>query len=71
MKYSNYSITVAYDGKPVHWQQWYENALDAVNSFNKFVDHGFADEFATVNLIEASGKMHTRHFYRNGKVSGK
>ena len=49
----------------------YTNALDAVNSWNKIVDWGFADEYATYNLLEPNGKLHTKNFYRSGKVTGK
>jgi len=62
-----YSVTVAYDSKPVHWTGRYADALSAVNTFNSFEDWGFADEYATVNLSEPSGKMHTKLFYREGR----
>ena len=62
-----YAVTVSYDGKPVHWTGRYADALSAVNEFNKHIDWGFADEYATVNLSEPSGKMHTRTFYREGR----
>jgi hypothetical protein len=63
----NYAITVAYDGNAPHWTGRYSDALTAVNEFNKYVDWGFADEYATVNLSEPSGKMHTNVFYREGR----
>jgi hypothetical protein len=66
-----YAVTVAHDGKVPHWTGRYSDALSAVDEFNKHVDWGFADEFATYNLSEPSGKMHTKIFYRNGKVGGK
>ena len=62
-----YSVTVAYDSKPPHWTGRYADALSAVNTFNSFEDWGFADEYATVNLSEPSGKMHTKLFYREGR----
>jgi hypothetical protein len=62
-----YAVTVAYDSKPVHWTGRYADALSAVNTFNSFEDWGFADEYATVNLSEPSGKMHTKLFYREGR----
>jgi len=49
----------------------YVDALSAVNDFNKFNDVGDAKEYRTVNLLEPSGKLHTRNFYRNGNVNGK
>jgi hypothetical protein len=35
------------------------------------VDWGFADDYATYNFSEPNGKMHTKIFYRDGKVGGK
>jgi len=65
-----YSVTCTYDGdRSPHWVGRYDNALSAVNTFNSFEDWGFADEYATVNLSEPSGKMHTKIFYRNGNVT--
>jgi hypothetical protein len=67
-----YSITCTYDGdKSPHWIGRYDNALEAVNNFNKFVDYGMASEYSTVNLSEPNGKMHTKIFYTNGTVGGK
>ena len=66
----NYVITMHYDGN-YHSSYRYSNALDAVNEYNKCVDWGFADNYATYNLLEPSGKLHTKNFYRNGKVTGK
>jgi hypothetical protein len=67
-----YSVTATYDGdKSPHWIGRYDNALDAVGEFNKFVDYGLASEYATINLSEPSGKMHTKIFYTNGSVGGK
>ena len=66
-----YSITVSYDGNAPHWTGRYQDALTAVNEFNKHIDWGFADEYSTVNLSEPNGKMHTKNFYRNGKVTTK
>jgi len=47
------------------------DALTAVHSFDKCSDFGDAKEYATYNLSEPNGKMHTKNFYRNGKVSTK
>lgn len=67
-----YAVTATYDGdRSPHWIGRYDNALDAVSEFNKFVDHGLASQFATINLSEPSGKMHTKIFYANGSVGGK
>jgi hypothetical protein len=67
-----YAVTATYDGdRSPHWIGRYDNALDAVSEFNKFVDYGLASQFATINLSEPSGKMHTKIFYSNGNVGGK
>jgi hypothetical protein len=71
MEYS-YAITCTNDSERTpSWIGRYENALDAVNVFNQFIDHGDAKEYRTVNLSEPNGKMHTRTFYRSGIVGGK
>lgn len=66
----NYVITTHYDGnyKSSHT---YQNAIDAVDAWNRCSDYGFANDYATYNLLEPNGKMHTKNFYRNGKVTGK
>jgi hypothetical protein len=53
------------------WSQRFDNALEAVNVFNKFNDFGDAESYRTINLAEPNGKMHTKVFYRNGNVGGK
>ena len=63
-----YSVSCTYDGdRSPHWVGRYDNALAAVDAFNKFIDWGMAMEYATVNLSEPSGKMHTRIFYRENR----
>jgi hypothetical protein len=67
-----YSVTSTNDSEPQpKWTGRYSNALDAVNVYNSFIDHGFANEYRTVNLAEPSGKLHTKILYRNGTVGGK
>ena len=70
MDYS-YAITASYDGQPPHWTGRYTDAITAVEAWQKCVDHGFATEYATYNLAEPNGKLHTKNFYKNGAVSGK
>ena len=71
-KNMKYKLTATYDEQSSpHYTATYDNAVDAVNSFNKCVDWGFANEYATYNLYEPSGKCHTKIFWRDGKVSGK
>ncbi len=45
----------------------YQDALQAFEEFAKYVDWGFANEFATVNLEMPDGKMYTKIFYREGR----
>ena len=67
----DYAITLSYDGKEPHWTKRYQYALEAVRVFESFIDHGFADEYATVNFAEPNGKLWTKNLYRKGVVSGK
>ena len=66
----NFVITVHYDGNYKSSHR-YADAVDAVHSWDKIVDWGFANEYATYNLLEPNGKMHTKTFYKSGKVTGK
>ena len=64
---TNYKITVAYDENAPHFTQQYSDELQAHTEFAKFIDWGFADEYATVNLFTPSGKCYTKVFYREGR----
>ena len=67
-----YAITATYDNdKAPHWVGRYSDAISAVSEWNKITDWGFANEYATYNFSEPSGKMITKIFYRDGRVSGK
>ena len=66
----NYSLTIAYDGELVSTTRT-ADMLEIVNAWNKCVDYGTAKEYATYNLSDPTGKMYTKTFYRNGKVSVK
>ena len=63
-----YKITVANDENSPHWSQEYSDELNAHEEFAKFIDWGFADEYATINLFTPSGKCYTKIFHRSGKV---
>lgn len=65
-----YQISIYYDGKLISTHN-YNNALDAVHDFDLCQDNGFAKETATYNLLEPSGKMHTKNFNVKGLVSAK
>ena len=62
-----YQISVSYDSKPIHFNQNYEDALEAFSAFLSFTDWGWANEYSTVNLQMPTGKMYTRIFYREGR----
>jgi hypothetical protein len=66
----NYVLTTHYDGD-YHSSFRFPDALTAVDAFRKCVDAGNAKEYATYNLLEPNGKLHTLNFYTNGKVTGK
>jgi hypothetical protein len=63
-----YSLTTSYDGELIHTLR-VSDMLTAVDAWNKCVDYGFAKEYATYNLSDLTGKMYTKTFYTNGKVS--
>ena len=67
-----YSVTTTNDSNTTpDWIGRYSDALTAVEVYQRFTDHGFADEYRTINLSEPSGKMHTKILYRSGIVGGK
>jgi energy-converting hydrogenase Eha subunit F len=48
-------------------KEWtYDNAVDAVNSYNAFVDHGFACCGRTIMLIEPTGILHHKTYLTRG-----
>ena len=63
----NYSITASYDGK-LFGTYRYAGMLEAAEAWARFVDHGNAEEYATYNLSDPTGKMYTKTFYANGDV---
>lgn len=42
----------------------FNNALDAVNAYNRIIDYGFARNIREAQLIEPNGKVHEKAFYR-------
>ena len=66
----NYSLTISYDGE-LRSTHRSADMLEMVDAWNKCVDCGDAKEYATYNLSDPIGKMYTKTFYRNGKVTGK
>ena len=67
MEYT-YSLTTSYDGELINTLR-VSDMLTAVDAWNKCVDYGFAKEYATYNLSDPTGKLYTKTFYTNGKVS--
>lgn len=66
----NYSLTTSYDGELVSTLRS-ADMLEIVNAWNKCVDFGDAKGYATYNMSDPMGKMYTKVFYRDGKVSVK
>ncbi len=64
---TNYKITVAYDENAPHFTNTYSDELQAHTEFAKYIDWGFAMDYATVNLYTPSGKCYTKVFYREGR----
>ncbi len=62
--YKLYVIKVFKDDDFIGSQYFeYDNAVDAVNAYNKFVDMGDAKDKRVVNLIEPNEVAHTKVFY--------
>ena len=67
-----YAVTCTYDGEATpRWTGRFSDCLSAVETYQKFVDWGTANEYSTINLSEPNGKMHTKIFYKSGIVGGK
>ena len=64
-----YSVTATYDSAPTpNWIGRYSDALSAVEVYQQFVDSGDAKQYATINLSEPNGKMHTKTLYTTGMM---
>ena len=64
-----YSVTATYDSAPSPiWIGRYSDALSAVEVYQQFVDSGDAKQYATINLSEPNGKMHTKTLYTTGMM---
>lgn len=66
----NYVLTTAYDGELFSTHR-IADFTDAARSWELCKDSGVAKEYATYNLTDPTGKMFTKNFYTNGKVSVK
>ena len=66
----NYSLTTSYDGVLVSTLRS-ADMIEVVDAWHRCKDFGDAKEYATYNITDPWGKMVTKTFYRNGKVTGK
>ena len=60
-----FQIAIIQDGACT-WTKMYNNAIDAVNEYNRIIDYGFAKEMREATLTEPNGKTHSKVFYRPG-----
>lgn len=60
-----YTVIVLSDGEK-EWAQNFDNAIDAVNCYNKFVDHGNSVKERVVSLVEPGGHFHSKVFFSPG-----
>jgi hypothetical protein len=58
---ATYMIQVLEDGA-VSFSRKYDNALEAVHAYDRFVDFGFAKWQREVILVEPNGKAHAKSF---------
>ena len=63
-----YVLTTYYDGKLYNTHR-ISDFTDAANLWALCKDSGDAKEYATYNLTDLSGKMYTKNFYADGRVS--
>jgi len=58
---NTYTVVVITDGVK-EWAQNYNNAVDAVNAYNKFVDHGTCVIERVISIVEPSGQFKSKIF---------
>jgi hypothetical protein len=56
-----YMIQVVEDGA-VTWSRRFDNAIDAVRTYDRFTDYGYAKLQREIVLVEPSGKAHAKVF---------
>jgi hypothetical protein len=56
-----FTIAVAEDNNLTQYYQ-FNNALDAINTYNTFIDYGNAKEARTIVLTEPNGEIHKKIF---------
>lgn len=69
MEYA-YVLTTYYDGELFSTHRIHD-FIDASEVWNSISDHGNAKEYATYNLTDPTGKMFSKNFYSDGRVSVK
>lgn len=58
---TSYMLTISRDGEhPVRSIYFYDNAVHAVNGYNRYNDWGFAKDYLTVVLYEPTGRKHEK-----------
>lgn len=57
-----YMLQVVEDGS-VTYSRRFNNAIDAVNNYNRFVDHGMCRMWREIVLAEPNGKAHSKVFH--------
>ena len=56
-----FMLQVVEDGS-VTYSRKFDNAVDAVGSYNRFVDHGMCRLWREIVLLEPNGKIHSKVF---------
>jgi hypothetical protein len=56
-----FMLQIVEDGA-ITFSQRYDNALDAVNAYNKCVDYGNSRIWREILLVEPNGKAHAKTF---------
>ena len=56
-----FMLQVVEDGS-VTYTRKFSNALDAVNCYNRFVDHGLCQLWREIVLLEPNGTAHSKTF---------
>lgn len=56
-----YMLNVIEDGAVTYIRR-FDNAVEAVNCYNRFVDHGMCRMWREIVLLEPNGKAHSKMF---------
>jgi predicted phosphatase len=59
-KNTGYMLTSTRDNDDDCAIYFYDNAVEAVNAFNRYVDWGFAKDFLTIRLYEPTGNINQK-----------